>query len=281
MGSTIKVSELILATLLVASSLLLVPLANAQSIPKPAVPEFTIRYADYSYSVPPTYGVDEYTGEKITISYGYDVINRTVLFTIRNQPFNGYYDSNGNYIQLYYHIRYKGTFGDTWSDYSTVQGNSLVFHDTLVFRASNSSYSDVSVYAYSAASSGPQGDARFSIINLPSQGKIDFQVQALIGYGKVFNANGVLGYLAEYNYNFTGQAGDWSPTQTLSLPDGSVSISTTPGPTSIQAPNSLSPTSSPSPTMPELSWLAMISLMVSILFIAINVSHRKTANLKE
>ena len=103
------------------------------TIPKPSVPEFTIRYADYSYSVPPTYGVDEYTGEKRTISYGYDVINRTVLFTIKNQPFNGYYDSNGNYIQLYYHIRYKGSYGDTWSDYSTIQGNSLVFHDTLVF----------------------------------------------------------------------------------------------------------------------------------------------------
>jgi hypothetical protein len=277
MGTTNKVFSLILTIILVASSLLLVPLANAQSIPKPSVPEFTIRYADYSYSVPPAYGVDEYTGQNRTISHGYDVINRTVLFTIKNQPFNGYYDSNGNYIQLYYHIRYKGSYGDTWSDYSTIQGNSLAFHYTLVFHASNSSNSDVSVYAYSAASSGPQGDARFSIINLPSQGKIDFQVQTLIGYGKIFNANGVLGYLAEYNYNFTGQAGDWSPTQTLSLPDGSVSISTTPGPTSIQAPNPLPPNSFPTPTVPELSWLAIVPLLLATPLISLILLRKKTS----
>jgi parallel beta-helix repeat protein len=39
-----------------------------------------------------------------------------------------------------------------------------------------------------------------------------------------------------------------------------------------------SQTPSPTPTVPELSWLAIIPLMVSILFIVITVRHRKTAN---
>lgn len=34
------------------------------SISKPSVPEFTVKYVDNSYDVPPTYGIDQYTGEK-------------------------------------------------------------------------------------------------------------------------------------------------------------------------------------------------------------------------
>jgi hypothetical protein len=87
---------------------------SAQSTTKPSVPEFSLKYADYSYSVPPTYRIDEYTGQKVFSTMGYEVYNRTVQFTIKNQPFNGYYDSYGNYVGLYYHIRYKGHYGNTW-----------------------------------------------------------------------------------------------------------------------------------------------------------------------
>ncbi len=255
----------LLLVLLAVSSLITVKPTFAQSIPKPSVPEFSLRYADYSYSVPPTYGIDQYTGQQIIISDGYDVVNRTVQFTIKNQPFNGYYDSKGNYIGLYYHIRYKGYYGNTWSDYSSKEGNSIIFQDTLVFPASNSSYLEVSVYEYSVAGGGPDG-ARLYNINLPAQGKIDFQVQALIGNAQLFNANGVLGDFAVYYYNFTGQAGDWSNTQTLTIPDGSVSISTSPN-----------PTQSPTPPVPEFSLLAAIlplfTLMPTLLLYR---RHRKT-----
>jgi hypothetical protein len=252
--------------------------AKAQSIPKPSLPEFTITYRDYSYSVPPTYGIDEYTGQNITISSGYDIINRTVLFAIKNQPFNGYYDSSGKYIQLYYHIRYKGSYGETWSDYSTAQGNSLVFQDTLVFPASTSSYSDLLIYHYSAAGGGVGGEARFSNINIPTTGKIDFQVQSLIGYGNIFNSNGIIGDFAVYYYNFTGQAGDWSPTQTLGMPEGSVSTSTNPSPTSIQALNPSPSTISPSPTVSEFSWLGIAPLLLSVFATAVMLRYRKPSS---
>ncbi len=41
--------------------------ANAQSIPKPSVPEFTLRYVVQPYYIPattPTYTIDPYTGEQ-------------------------------------------------------------------------------------------------------------------------------------------------------------------------------------------------------------------------
>ena len=129
-----KKSALILVILLAASVLIMVEPAFAQSAPAPSVPEFTLKYADYSYSVPPTYGTDPYTGQNITVTSGYEVVNETVQFTILNQPFNPYYDSSGNQIQLYYHIRYKGHYGNTWSDSNSHQeGNSTIIQDTLIF----------------------------------------------------------------------------------------------------------------------------------------------------
>jgi hypothetical protein len=59
MGKTFALSLILLLAL---SNLMMAESASAQSIPKPSVPEFTIRYRDYSYSIPPTYGINEYTG---------------------------------------------------------------------------------------------------------------------------------------------------------------------------------------------------------------------------
>lgn len=75
--------------------------ADVSGIPKPSVPEFTLKYLDYSYDVPPTYGIDQYTGENVTVKYGYHVDNRSIEFTFKNQPFAPYTDSSGttlNYI---------------------------------------------------------------------------------------------------------------------------------------------------------------------------------------
>jgi hypothetical protein len=189
-----------------------------QEIQTPGVPEFSLVYADNSYMVPPTYSIDEYTGKSEIISGNYPVVNRTIHFTIKNQPFNGYYDSNGNNIRLYYHIRYKGSYGNTWSDYSRIEGNSIIFQDTLVFAASNSSYTEASVYEY-VVDGGPVGDRlqRLLEISLPVQGKIDFQVQALIGYPTLM-FTGPIGDFMQYYYNFTGKASGWSETQTLTIP---------------------------------------------------------------
>ena len=38
---------------------------DANDIPKPSIPEFTLKFEDNSYYVPPTYEINPYTGELI------------------------------------------------------------------------------------------------------------------------------------------------------------------------------------------------------------------------
>jgi hypothetical protein len=89
MGNIRRTWALILIGLIAFSclSLLAVKPATAQSIPKPSVPEFTLSYSDKSYSVPPTYDIDPYTGKSIITQDGYYVKNASVEVTIKNQPF--------------------------------------------------------------------------------------------------------------------------------------------------------------------------------------------------
>ena len=91
-----KRATLLLIGVLVLSSLVMVETAFAQSIPTPSVPEFTVKYVDNSYDVPPTYGTDQYTGQTIIIQDGYHVDNRSIQFIIKNQPFAPYADSLPN-----------------------------------------------------------------------------------------------------------------------------------------------------------------------------------------
>lgn len=236
-----KSATLLLITVLVLSSLVMVGPASAQSTAKPSVPEFTIRYADYSYKVPPKYTIDQYTGQERAISMGYDVVNRTVHFTIKNQPFTPYTDSNGNDITLYYRIRYKGYYGDDWSDrtYKEDEDDFIKFYDSLVYPASNSSYSEILVSKYYTVSG--QTGGKIDIANLPEQGLVDFQVQALIGKATLVTIDDRISGIRMHYYKFTGELGDWSDTQTISIPDGTVYTSNSPN-------QPLTPTVTASPT---------------------------------
>jgi hypothetical protein len=48
---------------------------------------------------------------------------------------------------------------------------------------------------------------------------------------------------------------------------------------SLEANSSATPTLSPSPSVPELSWLAILPLLLSMFFVAVVIRHRKTINL--
>jgi hypothetical protein len=79
----------------------------------------------------------------------------------------------------------------------------------------------------------------------PERGQIDIQVQALFGdFDKVHE--GSIGALMlgveNYNFYFNGTTSDWSNTKTISVPDGSVSSSTS------STPSSSSSTSTPDQT---------------------------------
>jgi hypothetical protein len=195
--------------------------AFAQSIPKPSVPEFTLKYIDKSYDIPPTYDIDPYTGKNVMTQAGYHVQNKTIELAIKNQLFTPYKDADGNSIRLYYSIRKKGHFGDSWG-----------YLDTGYYGLDNHYVdadldSDYTILTYGLV--GNNGTLSLLNLDISPGGQVDFQVQAFIGYNtRIHEYWTPLGEV--YHYVFTGETSDWSNTQTITIPE------------------SQTPTSSPTPT---------------------------------
>ncbi len=193
-----KIWSLLIIIVLGTSAMLMTKPAYAAT--NPSVPQFTLQYVDHSYDIPPTYGIDPYTGKTIVTNYGSHVDNRTIDVTIINQPFTPYLDSQNNTVQLYYNIRCKGHFVD-WniSDPSSHSMNGL--------QASTSTYTVVS----------------FDIAywNIAPGGQIDFQVEAVTGY-TYYNS----GYCGEAYQTTVGDSG-WSNTETITIDNSTVTTGTT------------------------------------------------------
>jgi hypothetical protein len=223
---------LVLITILAISSLSLTVLAikpvNAQSTADLYIPEFTVQIVTHPYDVQPSQSIDPYTG-KTTNQNGYHVENKTIEMKIKNQVV-----SNNTY--LYFGIREKGHFGQTWN---TNTGENSP-------KPSNSDYTVLS----------------FPIV-YPPNSQVDYQVETFVGYNIYQPPTGGTPFGSGWHFTIVQESG-WSNIETLNLTDGSVSIMP-----------SVNPTPTLTPTVPELSWLAIIPLMVSILFIAITVRHRK------
>lgn len=260
------------------------------SIPKPSVPEFTLKYADNSYDVPPTYGIDQYTGKNVTTSNGYRVDNRSIEFTIKNQHFTPYNDSDGRYIGLYYNFRLKGPYGAEW-DYCPIAPNGRstrryggMFGSAdqlpeIHLCASNSEYTVIAMSL-----------SELSIQDITDEGQVEIQVQALIGHLEPDDF-----MLAGHTYIFTGESSDWSATQTLTI--GENTATATPAPSVSPSPSvfpSASPSATPqdtdSPqgidgsetlTVPGLDWaqlatLALLGAIVILLVVAVVYLRRRS-----
>ena len=227
-------------TLTVAMScltLLMVKPACAQSIPTPSVPEFTIKYVDNSYDVPPTYEINQYTGQNVTIQAGYHVENRTLVFTIKNQSFTPYNDSSGNHVALYYYFRYKGPYGNDWSYYPDLSRSYGPYVGVFPnVAASDSDYSIISI-PLSSYINYPDDNPE-----IPVGAQAQFQVQTIIGYITTSEN----GWTAGNFYGFTGEKSDWSNTQTVTIGESTAS-------TPIVTPNaSVAPSQNPT-AMPSQS----------------------------
>jgi hypothetical protein len=221
----------------------------AQSIAKPSVPEFTLKFVDNSYDVPPTYGIDQYTGEKVITSPGYHIDNRTVEFTIKNQPFTPHADASGNDISLYYNFRFKGPYGDNWAYYPYT--GRLYGQYTGFFPDTSASKSDYTVISVSLRSlNSPDSPTKIS-----TGSNVEFQVQAIIGYIEVNHT----GLSAGNFYNFTGERSDWSNSQTIFI---SESQTPTPSPAT-------TPTSSPLPTPFSGTGLSEQEIIIGVAIVAI------------
>jgi hypothetical protein len=232
MGCLSKSLSLLIILVLISSSITLVKLTFAQSIPKPSVPEFTAKYVDGSYTVPASTTIDPYTGQNIT-NPSYYVENRTFEIAIKNQPFIPYDDNSTGAqwkITLIYQIRTKGHFAQNWTNLYSVDNGFLP--------ASNTDYTIVS---YSLGEGPVWG-------NLQANARVDFQVEAMIGY-----VHRTIGFASWF---FTGESSDWSNTQTITIP-----ASTSPTPTS---------------TIPEFLSLALqLSLIIMVAVAGLLVYFKK------
>ncbi|XHH09728.1 MAG: hypothetical protein ACFCUE_03635 [Candidatus Bathyarchaeia archaeon] len=257
MGKIGKISALILSLIvaLPCLTLLTVDTANAQTVPK--TPEFTLKLIAHPYDKAPITSIDPYTGKTIVAQEGYHSDNKSIEITIKNQEFIPYKDSNGHGINLMYNIRWKGHFDttDNWSYFAGTATRQEYSSD--YFRPSSTQYSTWA--ATLSLDEWERGSGNYDHkILVPVESQIDFQVEALIGYSSQRTGQAIeVG--AWSVYDFTGIDSGWSSTQTLNLADGSVS---------------------PTPTVPEQSWLVILPLLLSALCVAVAIRYRKNVNFK-
>ena len=154
---------------------------------KPAVPDFTLRLISCPYDVPPVVFTDPYTGRETVTSAGYRAENLSVEVSIKNLA-----SAHG----LFYNVSYKGHYETGWHYYP--QDSDIM--DFLP--ASDSAYTVVSV----PIDGSIFGESR-------AGGQSEFRVQALMG--GYSNHREPYYFMDCYDVIFTGQAGDWSETQTI------------------------------------------------------------------
>jgi len=212
-----KPATLMLITVLVFSSLVMVGSAFAQSTPKPSVPEFTVKFADYSYDVPAKTSIDPYTGETVN-NPAQHIENKTLQISIKNQIIQ-------SYEYLYYQIRMKGHFQPDWSNISYIQANP---------------HSEYTVLTYALGGNNASGNFDSRLEEISSGDTLDFQVQAQIWHYVPSDdfysqfGGGWLFRISDYS--------DWSDIQNITISESETPMPS-PEPTS-----SLEPTPVSSPT---------------------------------
>jgi hypothetical protein len=197
-----------------------------------------VQFVDNSYDVPTTYSFDPYTGQQIT-NQGHHVENKSIEVKIKNQPFQTFKNEYGQTINLFYNIRIKGYLEENWTEvYRPVYGFPRQSID-----------SEYTVLSYHWVE---QGETQIGsrMITLRNGAQADFQVEAMIGY---IADSGPFSDRSPREY-FEGETSGWSNTQTLNIPESLVS---------------------PSPTIPEVSPLAILPLFAAIPLIATIVLRKK------
>lgn len=271
MGNTNKTYALIL-TLIIAMScltLLTVKPVNAQSLPKPSVPEFTAEFIPNYINTTTT---DPYTGTNTTTTQNLS----TIKLTITNQQYSY---SNGSTFGIYYNVRVKGHFGTSWSElYPTTQ---LLPSSVNVSQLNPNNYQNYeepfiwgenSVYSYQFVF---QSNSTYTIVSLSasdysSNGQIDIQVEAMLGVNSSYYlpSNSPYTFGSYYPAIAYVSSSGWSNTQTMDLANDSVSILPSSNPT-------ITPSTSPTPSASELTWFVIVSLLVTLFAVAIVFKHRK------
>lgn len=164
------------------------------TIPKPSVPEFTVNFTEHSHDVSPIYGIDQFTGENITIQEGAHYQWTTLDFTIKNQQV-----PSDSHLHLFYNIRYKGQYTDNWTE---------MFHGDTYMQQQSGEYSTISFLV----SGSPSPEAHISRLPIPAGAQVDFQFEAMIG--GIYR----ISPLFASGYEFRGETSGWRETQTIIIP---------------------------------------------------------------
>jgi hypothetical protein len=241
---------------------------NAQTVPKPSVPEFSVRFVNDSYS---KINTNPYTGQSET----QQINNNFIELTIKNQPY--VYSNNGLSEHTYLDIRIKPHFAssDNWTELYPLENlyNSSTAHSYSKYISSfspsqiSSSYttdfSVVPTQVYQGSGYDVQGTPFYEI---PIGSQIDFQVEALAGHNSTYWQLNFAGfqyvggsYASAIAYD---TASGWSPTQTVTIGSSITSSSSSSAPTSTAS-------------IPELSWLVIGPLLLSVFSVAVIVRRRK------
>ena len=242
MGASLKPITLLLIIGLLATSIIMVQSSSASSTPKPSAPEFTLQYVDYSYDVAPKTSTvtDPFTGKPVTTTInGYHVDNRTIILKIKNQPIPTADEATP--LGLYYYVRFKGHYENNENSWKYLPKELK--------------------YGYGPASNYAEEVWYYTLTNLASEyhlyfsedSEIDFQVQALFGNQTLFTM-GLGGH-----YSFTGESGEWSNTQTVTIGN----------PTS----------AAPTPSIPEFPVAAILPLFLIILLAMLLQSKKRSSGM--
>jgi hypothetical protein len=218
-----SVNFLFILILMISS--LMVGCAGSE-ITEPSVPEFTLRYVDNSYDVPPTTttATDPYTGNTtVTTQPAYRVFNQSIEVIIENKPFTPYTDTDGHYVNLAYTVRWKGYYSDSWN---MLPNRTAYFGARNVDGYGTPPYSEYTTIVFGLdwkENAGVRGAEDFFydyyLGGVPIGGQIDFQVQASIGYSVMVSSPRNQFQSDSYYMIFTGETSEWSNTQTITIPE--------------------------------------------------------------
>ncbi len=152
--------------------------------PKPSVPQFTAKLV---HPQP-------------------DANETEIELTITNQPFDA---DNPNHYSLVYNVRIRTPDDENWTDlYNAEDGypaQSSTDYTVLLYVLGESAYYPPADYPLAPS---------MKVGVLPTEGQVDFQVEAMIGYrDRGTYSNGIMPYV------FKGEKSGWSNTQTIDVSD--------------------------------------------------------------
>lgn len=141
-----------------------------------------------------------------------------------------------------------------------------------MFPASDTDYTEISVVRYF---DGGSDYKPLNYVPLPDDGSVDFQVQAIIGTADLETLKMTYGDIGPF-YVVTGQIGDWSSTQTITVGDNTSTITPSTAQPSLSTSESQNPTSTQSSPQTAVQsgddWQLAIAVLLGVVAVLLSVT---------